>query len=70
MSNATKTAAGTKLRIEIYNLIGKIDGRTCAVGTGWMCVKYTADGRRMGTVRQFGADESAARAYLELWNGP
>jgi hypothetical protein len=56
----------TYARVELYNLISR--GR--AVGNGWLVARVTAGGRRMNTLKKFERDESAARAYAELWNGP
>jgi hypothetical protein len=55
----------TWARVELYNIC---DGGR-AVGNGWLVSRWTEDGRRMNTLRQFGSDEQAARAYAELWNG-
>jgi hypothetical protein len=60
----------TKLRVELANRFGKIGGSFVAVGNDYCAVRYTSDGRRMNIVKRFGEDESACRAYVELWNGP
>jgi hypothetical protein len=60
----------TYLRIEIMNRIGKINGRTCAVGNDYVAVRYSSDGRRMNVIKHFAEDGFACAAYCELWNGP
>ena len=60
----------TTARIEIMNRIGKINGRTCAVGNDYVAVRYTSDGRRMNVLKHFGEDALACANYCELWNGP
>lgn len=56
----------TYVKVELYNIC--CNGR--AVGNGYQVARYTADGRRMNTLKQFAGDKAAARAYAELWNGP
>ncbi len=63
------TDAGSKLRIEIMNRFGKINGHLCAVGNDYVAVRYTPDGRRANVVKSFGEDRTACAAYCELWNG-
>ena len=65
MKNETSAA-----KVELYNIIGKINGRSCAVASGWLVARYIGGTRRANTLRDFGRDEAGARVYAELWNGP
>lgn len=54
-------------KVELYNIIGKINGRTCAVANGWKVARYEGS-RRVETLKDCGRDEQAARAYAGEWN--
>ena len=53
------------LRVELANRIGKINGRSCAVGNDWIAVDKGPDGRHSNVVRRFGEDEAACRSFVE-----
>jgi hypothetical protein len=57
--NSTKNAAW----VELYNIIGKINGRTCAVGNGY----YLAFRNEHGGVTRikFERDEAGAKAFRD-----
>jgi hypothetical protein len=54
-------------RVELYNIIGKIDGRVCTVANGWKVARYEGATRRE-ELQDFGHDEKAARAFAAEWN--
>jgi hypothetical protein len=51
-----------KKTLELYNLIGKINGRTCAVGNGYL-VRVVENGKTEFV--KFGSDKAAARAFAK-----
>jgi hypothetical protein len=59
------TVERTTAKVEVYSLTNGAR----VVGNGWLVARYDGS-RRLGTLKRFGVDETAARAYAQLWNGP
>lgn len=63
--NTSAAAADSILKLELYNLFER---GARSPRNGFYVARYLTDGaggwRRAGTVRDFGRDEAAARAFL------
>lgn len=68
-----KTTERTVAKVELYNHWNK---GSKFPGNGYYVAAYEpipcvgTGFRRLRTLKDFGRDEAAARAYAELWNGP